>query len=700
MVRTRMPSLLPVRIRPHVQIRSPPTQTNNNIINEEKNDTSSVRRRLGAGAGGGNAGDVFHARDEDSKKEMNPRIFEFLASMKNTCKLKRPEVQVEVAVAQGKEKGPIIVEEAKKHDVALLARPEERSMTWRLIMISRRSGGCRWQQQRRWRPGKRTRNNLVTTQIDILGKKRKGEQRRITEARSSAIEKRKKTLLKEYEQSAKSSRSLTSVLERNDEGLGEFDKAILRSFSERQVKLKKNKYNLSDEDEEDFEIGASLGRDDFDDEVPFDEDDEYYGRDEKHQLGAISSIKYLAYQKKRSAPPKLSATGGDKINALKALVNRNVSVGNVKKDETPEEIQVGGERTAGIVGGKNVRREWLFLMMESDEDGNASDDNSKLRVRRTMAEDEGSDDGEDEGSDDGEDEGSGRCGDEEQGKTQTITTGSKVFTWVLLQYAFTPGTKQSQKFCPEAIVFLQTLLMAALEKEQIPSEIYSSNVEMNSLDFLELMDLPEDSQYFHSDNYRASMLLTILETLQGFVNSNESYCLFPVETYSSGGSSTSAAMSRVEIKIQIERAEKKKLKKRDKRGSYGCCAELGRRTMILCPREWKMQNVGSIQRIDFERKNHASCYSMLFLILFLQLFSTAPGKITCGNVASTSKRVVEDKILAGTPAKPPYKCLAYWGPCSTKYRDQNCCKRQCFNDYNDLHPVAICQEIPGVAVRL
>lgn len=32
--------------------------------------------------------------------------------------------------------------------------------------------------------------------------------------------------------------------------------------------------------------------------------------------------------------------------------------------------------------------------------------------------------------------------------------------------------------------------------------IRSSNVEMDSLDFLELMDLPEDSQYFHSDKYR------------------------------------------------------------------------------------------------------------------------------------------------------------------------------------------------------
>lgn len=43
--------------------------------------------------------------------------------------------------------------------------------------------------------------------------------------------------------------------------------------------------------------------------------------------------------------------------------------------------------------------------------------------------------------------------------------------------------------------------------------IRSSKVEMDSLDFLMLMDLPEDSQYFHSDNYRlVSVLLTCIWT--------------------------------------------------------------------------------------------------------------------------------------------------------------------------------------------
>ncbi|KAM3203449.1 hypothetical protein P3L10_031075 [Capsicum annuum] len=57
--------------------------------------------------------------------------------------------------------------------------------------------------------------------------------------------------------------------------------------------------------------------------------------------------------------------------------------------------------------------------------------------------------------------------------------------------------------------------------------ICSSNAEMGSLDSLELMDLPEDSQYFDSDNYRASILVTVLETLQGFVNVYKDLISFP-----------------------------------------------------------------------------------------------------------------------------------------------------------------------------
>lgn len=46
------------------------------------------------------------------------------------------QIQIEIAVVEGKEKGPLIVEEAKKQGVALLVLGQKkRSMTWRLIMM-------------------------------------------------------------------------------------------------------------------------------------------------------------------------------------------------------------------------------------------------------------------------------------------------------------------------------------------------------------------------------------------------------------------------------------------------------------------------------------------------------------------------------------------------------------------------------------
>ncbi|KAL3367754.1 hypothetical protein AABB24_008889 [Solanum stoloniferum] len=208
MGRTRMPNFCLNRIRPHVQIRSPPIQAKNNII-EEKNDPSLAMIPASVPEEKVVAGDdvalptpvigrkimilvdssleaknalqwalthtvqshdllvllyvtkppsSFSKQDEDSKKEINPRIFEFLASMKNICKMKRPEIQVEVAVAQGKEKGPIIVEESKKHDVSLLVlalRPEEKvyDVAFDYDVGPWRSGGCWWWRRWWWRSG-------------------------------------------------------------------------------------------------------------------------------------------------------------------------------------------------------------------------------------------------------------------------------------------------------------------------------------------------------------------------------------------------------------------------------------------------------------------------------------------------------------------------------------------------------------------
>lgn len=71
--------------------------------------------------------------------------------------------------------------------------------------------------------------------FEVLGQKRKGDAKRMGLVRSAAIEKRKKTLLKEYEQSTKSSQFVDKRIGENDEALDEFGKAVLRSQRERKV---------------------------------------------------------------------------------------------------------------------------------------------------------------------------------------------------------------------------------------------------------------------------------------------------------------------------------------------------------------------------------------------------------------------------------------------------------------------------------
>ncbi|KAM1026317.1 hypothetical protein ACFX13_039975 [Malus domestica] len=75
------------------------------------------------------------SKQQDSNGSTNLRDFELLRSMKNVCQRKRPGVEVEVAMLEGKEKGPIIVEEAKRQRVSLLVLGQERkrSTWWQLI---------------------------------------------------------------------------------------------------------------------------------------------------------------------------------------------------------------------------------------------------------------------------------------------------------------------------------------------------------------------------------------------------------------------------------------------------------------------------------------------------------------------------------------------------------------------------------------
>ncbi|GLT28770.1 hypothetical protein SLA2020_036780 [Shorea laevis] len=229
--------------------------------------------------------------------------------------------------------------------------------------------------------------------FDILGKKRKGEERRIGLARSLAIQKRKKTLLKEYEQSNKSSVFVDKRIGEQNETLGEFDKAIMRSQRERQLALsKKSKYNLSDGEEDDYEfpgLGPLPERDDFEDEMLSDDDNDdgdggkrnstilkslnsqevknpsegelVEGEENKHKSKkeimeeVILKSKYFKAQKAKDKEENeqlmeeldksfsslvqsqklVSLTEPRKMNALRALVNKDLPSEQLKKDNIP-----------------------------------------------------------------------------------------------------------------------------------------------------------------------------------------------------------------------------------------------------------------------------------------------------------------------------------------------------------------------------
>ncbi|OVA16923.1 UspA [Macleaya cordata] len=73
------------------------------------------------------------------REMMSPRAYELLYSIKNICHMERPEVKVEVAFVEGKEKGPTIVQEARKQGVSLLILGQrKRSISWRLLQMWRR----------------------------------------------------------------------------------------------------------------------------------------------------------------------------------------------------------------------------------------------------------------------------------------------------------------------------------------------------------------------------------------------------------------------------------------------------------------------------------------------------------------------------------------------------------------------------------
>uniref|UniRef100_A0A0R0F3T1 Nucleolar protein 14 n=1 Tax=Glycine max TaxID=3847 RepID=A0A0R0F3T1_SOYBN len=103
----------------------------------------------------------------------------------------------------------------------------------------------------------------------------------------------------------------------------------------------------------------------------------------------------------------------------------------------------------------------------------------------------------------------------------------------------------SRKFCPEAIIFLRTSLLAATESKHVSDEdsqlyhlmelkaikpllcIQETVNEISPLNFFKIIDMPEDSSFFTSVSFRASVLVAVVETLQGYVNVYEGLSSFP-----------------------------------------------------------------------------------------------------------------------------------------------------------------------------
>ncbi|GAV56508.1 Usp domain-containing protein [Cephalotus follicularis] len=70
----------------------------------------------------------------ESNGKHNLRAYELLHAMKIVCQIRKPGVQVEVSMLEGKEKGPLIVEEAKRQRVSLLILGQrKKSIMWHLM---------------------------------------------------------------------------------------------------------------------------------------------------------------------------------------------------------------------------------------------------------------------------------------------------------------------------------------------------------------------------------------------------------------------------------------------------------------------------------------------------------------------------------------------------------------------------------------
>eukprot|EP01018_Ginkgo_biloba_P017157 Gb_26614 [translate_table: standard] len=74
-------------------------------------------------------------RSEEPKRQIDLKDYEVPNALKTICNSRRPEVEVEVIVVEGKEKGPAIVSQAKKQAASLLILGQRKpSLLWRLLI--------------------------------------------------------------------------------------------------------------------------------------------------------------------------------------------------------------------------------------------------------------------------------------------------------------------------------------------------------------------------------------------------------------------------------------------------------------------------------------------------------------------------------------------------------------------------------------
>ncbi|PWA86180.1 Rossmann-like alpha/beta/alpha sandwich fold [Artemisia annua] len=183
---SKIPSFCLAKIRPHVRVRSPSMQLKGNVdsstkIDEQKTEDSSrscneketksedvtkveaqvkiIARKVmivvDSSVEAKNAllwalthtvqsNDILvllyfkkiaSKQGSDLTKEKATKVPSFLCSMKNMSQMKRSDVQVEISIAEGKEKGTTIVEEAKKQEVTMLVMGQKKQpITWRLLL--------------------------------------------------------------------------------------------------------------------------------------------------------------------------------------------------------------------------------------------------------------------------------------------------------------------------------------------------------------------------------------------------------------------------------------------------------------------------------------------------------------------------------------------------------------------------------------